>query len=49
MNVRSGRDDSASLMAFLDGVAIARVIETERMTVNKARLLINAFDRRSIS
>lgn len=36
-------DDAASLMALLDGIAIARATETERMTSDRARRLISAF------
>lgn len=43
VNPRLGQDDAASLMAFLDGIAISRATETERMSSERARRLINAF------
>lgn len=39
-------DDAASLMAILDGIAIARVTETDRMSSDRARRLIDAFLQR---
>ncbi|WP_247828647.1 TetR/AcrR family transcriptional regulator [Arthrobacter antioxidans] len=38
-----GRDDAATLMALLDGIAIARATETERMTSQRAHHIISTF------
>lgn len=43
VNPGLGSDHAATLMAILDGIAIARVTETDRMTSDRARRLINAF------
>jgi TetR/AcrR family transcriptional repressor of bet genes len=37
------RDDAATLMALLDGVAIARATETDRMTSERAERIIRSF------
>lgn len=37
-----GSDDAATLMALLDGIAIARATEAERMTRERAHRIINA-------
>ena len=37
------RDDAATLMALLDGLAIARVTETDRMTSERAQRLIDQY------
>ncbi len=38
-----GRDDAAMLMALLDGIAVARATETDRMTSRRAHHLIARF------
>jgi TetR/AcrR family transcriptional repressor of bet genes len=37
------RDDAATLMAVLDGIAIARATETDRMTSQRAERIIRTF------
>jgi TetR/AcrR family transcriptional repressor of bet genes len=37
------RDDAATLMALLDGIAIARATETDRMTPERADRIISTF------
>ncbi|MFJ6001285.1 TetR/AcrR family transcriptional regulator [Arthrobacter sp. NPDC092385] len=42
-NPALGHDDAAMLMALLDGIAIARATETDRMTFDRAQLLIDQY------
>lgn len=43
VNPERTSDDAAMLMALLDGIAIARVTETDRMTSQRAQRLIDQF------
>ncbi|QOD44084.1 TetR/AcrR family transcriptional regulator [Clavibacter zhangzhiyongii] len=43
VNPLLGENDAAALMALLDGIAIARATETERMTATRAGDIIGAF------
>jgi TetR/AcrR family transcriptional repressor of bet genes len=43
VNPALGNDDAATLMALLDGIAISRATESERMTDTRARGIIDAF------
>ena len=43
LNPALDRDDAAMLMALLDGVAIARATETDRMTSQRAEHIITTF------
>ncbi|MGY4541265.1 TetR/AcrR family transcriptional repressor of bet genes [Arthrobacter sp. UYNi723] len=43
VNPELGRDDAATLMALLDGIAIARATETKRMTSQRAQHIISTF------
>jgi TetR/AcrR family transcriptional repressor of bet genes len=42
-NPSIGGDDAAMLMALLDGIAIARATETDRMTPDRAHQLIDTY------